>query len=304
MVRLERGKVLNDLPKPEGRRSSLLRSKLRTKWLLLAAVLAVAGSIAASGGRSGTATAAGADGAQSSRAQGAAKINSLQTVIDDMRLPHEGRPQGVPDSYDWVRGPTMGRGNHPPATWRALTAWGQLYEDAKGNPARNTRVEIRRMRTYVLSKRDGKWRRVQSSPGVAGAAYREDFSEDINKKADVRQEPEGGISVTAGGGYNFHFWPSGGRVTIDPRDIGGVFVTVEARLIVGDSREPDDRQRARYLLSVGADYWLSRSAKWDHFKTNDAVGLGRFKYVRATWQAFNFTTLSAKQLRRNPPPLE
>jgi hypothetical protein len=257
--------------------------------------------MAASAAAAQVTSGAGKNAAHSQRAE---KINSLQTVIDDMRLPHEGRPHGVPESYDWVRGPTMGRGNHPPATWHAMTAWGQLYEDAKGNPARNTRVEIRRMRTYVLSKRDGKWRRVQSSEGVTGAAYREDFAEDINKGTDVRHEPDGGISLTAGGGYNFHFWPSDGRATIDPRDIGGVFVTVEARLVVGDPKKPDDRASARYLVSVGADYWVNRSARWDHFKTNDAVGLGRFKYVTKEWQACNFTTLGAKQLRQNPPPLE
>jgi hypothetical protein len=125
-----------------------------------------------------------------------------------------------------------------------------------------------------------------------------------NKRPDLRHEADGSVSVTAGGGYNFHFWPTDGRVNIDPSDVGGVFITVEARLIVDDPAKPDDRARARYLLSVGADYWLSRSAKWDHFKTNDAVGLGRFKYLRVNWQAFNCATLTARELRRNPPPLE
>jgi hypothetical protein len=233
-----------------------------------------------------------------------AKINSLQPVIDDMTLPHEGRPHGVPASYDWAKGPKMALGNHPPAGWHAMTAWGQLYEDAKGNPARNTRVEIRNMRTYVLSRRDGRWRSVQSSKEVTGGAYREDFVDDINKKPDLRHEPDGGVSVTAGGGYNFHFWPPDGRAKIDPADIGGVFVTVEARLVVDNPSKPDDRSRARYLLSVGADYWVNRHANWDHFKTNDAVGVGRFKYVTERWQAFNFTTLKAHELRQNPPPLE
>ncbi|MEJ2009107.1 MAG: hypothetical protein P8Z30_13295 [Acidobacteriota bacterium] len=217
-------------------------------------------------------------------------INSLQNVIDDMTLPHQGRPMGVPDSYDWSHGPVMGRGNHPPATWHAITAWGQLYVDAKGNPARNTRVEIRRMQTYILSKRDGKWHRVQNSEGVEGAAFREDFAKNISRKPDVRHEPDGSVSVTAGGGYNFHFWPTDGRASIDPREVAGVFVTVEARLIVSNPNRPDDRSGARYLLSVGADYWVNRHAAWNHFKTNDAVAMGRFKYVTMTpwpWAASN-----------------
>lgn len=231
-------------------------------------------------------------------------VNSLQTIIDDMTLPHQGHPMGVPASYDWSHGPVMGLGNHPPPNWHAITAWGQLYVDARGNPARNTRVQIRRMQTYILSKRDGKWHRVQNSVGVDGAAFREDFAENISRKPDLRREPDGSVSVTAGDGYNFHFWPTDGRASIDPHDVAGVFVTVEARLIVGNPNKPDDRSRARYLASVGADYWVNLHAAWNHFKTNDAVAMGRFKYVTTQWQAFNCTTLTAKELRRNPPPLE
>lgn len=231
-------------------------------------------------------------------------INSLQTITDDMTLPHEGQPMGVPANYGWVHGPVMGLGNHPPATWHAITAWGQLYVSAQGNPAGNTRVQIRRMQTYILSKRDGRWHRVQSSEGMDGGAYREDFRDNINRKPDLKRLPDGSVSVTAGDGYNFHFWPTDGRATIDPHDIAGVFVTVEARLIVGDPHKPDDRSRARYLLSVGADYWVNRHAVWNHFKTNDAVAMGRFKYVTDRWQAFNCTTLTASELRRNPPPIQ
>jgi hypothetical protein len=231
-------------------------------------------------------------------------INSLETIVDDMTLPHEGRPHGVPDSYDWARHPVMGMGNHPPAAWRAITAWGQLYEDASGNPASNTRVGIRLIRTYLLSKRDGKWRLVQSSDDVHGAAYREDFVNDTNHAAGIRREPGGGVSVHAGGGFNFHFWPSTGRAEMEAADIAGVFTTVEARLIVDDPAKPDDRQSARYLLSMGGDYWLDRKAEWYHFKTNQGIATGRFKVVRVNWQAFNMTTLNREQLNKNRPPLE
>lgn len=234
----------------------------------------------------------------------AGQLNSVQTIVNDMTLPNQGRPMGVPASYDWAYKPVIGMGNKPPVIWHAITAWGQLYVDAGGNPASNTRVQIRRMRTYILNKQNRKWSLVQSSKGVEGAAYREDFAEDIHKKPDLRREPDETVSVTAGGGYNFHFWPSGGRASIDPSNIGGVFTTVEARLIVGDPNKPDDRSRARYILSVGADYWVNRHVKWDHFKTNGAVAMGRFKYVTKKWQAFNCTTLTAKQLRQNLPPLD
>jgi hypothetical protein len=230
-------------------------------------------------------------------------VNYVQVIINDMTLPHEGAPHGVPLNYDWALGPRVGMGDDP-GTFRAMTAWGQIYEEASGNPATNSRVQIRNMRAFLLGKKDGKWRLLQSSRRVEGAAYREDFAGDVNKPPDIRQEPDTTVSVTAGGGYNYHFWPSTGRASIDPDDVGGIFTTVQARLILNDSTKGDDRAAARYLLSTGGDYWLSLSAQWDNFKTNGDIGIGRFKYVRTQWQAFNMTSLTAAELRGNPPPGE
>lgn len=229
-------------------------------------------------------------------------LNSLETILYDMTGQHEGSPSGVPASYDWAKGPRMGMGNDPGA-FRALMAWGQVYEDAEGNPATNTRVQLRNMKAYVLSKKDGAWRVVQESVSVDGAAYREDFVADVNKPADVRAEAEG-VSVKLEPNYNFHYWPTSGRTEIDPTDIAGIFTTMQARLIVDDENKPDDRDKARYLLSMGADYWLDLTTQWDQFKTNGDVAIGKFKYVTPEWQAFNMTSLSEEELRKNPPPLE
>ena len=230
-------------------------------------------------------------------------VNSIETIIQDMTLPHEDRPHGLPDSCNWARHPRLGMGADP-KSFKALTAWGQVYEDAAGNPAANTRVHIRNLRAFILSKRDGRWHRVQDTGQIAGAAFREDFARNDNVPAAIRVENGGGISVQAGGGRNFHFWPATSRAAIDPQDIAGVFVTVQARLVLDDPARPDDRGQARYLLDVGGDYWRSRNSFWFFWKTNRDIAIGRFKYVRPTWQAFNMTTLSADELRRNPPPLE
>jgi hypothetical protein len=227
--------------------------------------------------------------------------NSLRIVMDDMKLPHEGRPRGVPSSCDWVSRPRVRNGNHPGA-FTAMVAWGQLYEDAAGNPATNTRVQIRDLRAYGLSRRDHRWRLLQRAWLVHGAAYSEDFADNINQPAAIRAEADGSLSVTAGNGYNFHFYAPA-RTSIDPSDIGGIFITVQARLVVNDPGLPDDRARARYLLNVGGDYWFSLTAQWDYWKTNGDIGIGRFKYVRTGWQSFNMTTLSESEIRRNPPPL-
>jgi len=230
-------------------------------------------------------------------------INSITTIIYDMTPPHEGMPHGVPTSYNWASEPRVGWGNNPQG-FQALTGWGQLYEAATGNPATNTRVQIRNIKAYMLSKRDSQWLLLQSSIKVEGAAYREDYVGDVSRAADIRYEPDGSVSVKVGLGYNFHFWPSNGRASIDPNDVGGILTNVEARLVIDNPQQVDDRSQARYLLSMGGDYWLNLTAKWDYWKTNGDIGIGKFKYVTTQWRAFNMTTLSPEQITQNPPPLE
>ncbi|RUT00376.1 hypothetical protein DSM106972_075040 [Dulcicalothrix desertica PCC 7102] len=235
--------------------------------------------------------------------QATGPINSVTTIISDMQAPQDAYPHGVPKHYSWANGAEIGMGNDP-KNFKAMMTWGQLYEAEQGNPATNTRVQIRNIKAYYLSKQDNQWRLLQSSKGVEGAAYREDFAGDANKPADVRSESDGTISAKAGGGHNYHFWTTGGRASINPNDIGGIFTTIEARLILDDPNKLDDRETARYLLNVGGDYWLDLSAGWDNFKTNGGIATGRFKYVTTDWQAFNMTTLPAAQIRTNEPPIE
>ncbi len=232
-------------------------------------------------------------------------VNYLQNILDDMQKPHEGNPHGVPLNYDWAQKPRVGMGTDP-GNFKAAIAWGQIYEDRLGNPATNTRVQVRNMQMYYFSKKQQKWIELQKTMQVEGNAYREDFVGDINKVADKRDESNngGGLSVTAGDGYNFHFWPKTDRVDIDPTDIEIIYSTVQARLIVDDSNKPDDRSTARYLLSMGGDYWYDKSVQWAEFKTNGDFAIGRFKYVTNEWQAFNAWAGNESVLRNNPPPIE
>ncbi len=219
-----------------------------------------------------------------------------------MTLPHEAKLHGVPDTYDWANGPRMGRGNNA-GDFKAFTAWGQVYESAVGNTATNTRVELRNIRAYLLSKKTNTWVLLQFTKDVEGAAFKEDFANNTSVEPQARREPDGSVSVTAGGGYNYHFWPSSGRATIDPADIAGVFTTVQARLILDDPAKPDDREKAQYLLGMGGDYWLSLTAQWQpDWSTVGDAAIGRMRFVTTEWQSFNMTTLSAEEIRKNPPP--
>jgi hypothetical protein len=226
---------------------------------------------------------------------------TLDEIINDMILSHEGLPHGVPLSVDWSQKPRKGA-SEPGVGWTAAIAWGQVYEWANGSPVTNTRIQIKDLEMYYLSKSDHKWHLLQKALKVNGANYVEDFAGDVNKPANIRTESDGSISTTCGGGYNFHFWPSTGRTTIPVNDVAGCFTTVKARIILNDKNGIDDRINARYLMSVGGDWWLSLTAPWDNWKTNWDIGIGRFRFITPEWKSFNMYSVPADTMFNNPPP--
>src|SRR5881227_2798995 len=225
-------------------------------------------------------------------------ISLAQQLASDMQGKNEGRPHGVPASYLWAQGPVTVMGNNANG-WHAITAWGVVQEAAEGNRARNARVNIRNMQCLLLRKADHNWVVLQHTNVPDGAAYVEDYSGNANRPADIRSEPDGSISVTAGAGYNFHFYARE-RASIDPNDIEGLVTSFEARLIVGDPNKPDDRPLARYLASSGADYYPALSGPWPGTLTfNPGVACGKLKYVSGNWRRFAMTTLTVDQLTQN-----
>ena len=212
---------------------------------------------------------------------------------------NEGYPHGVPLSYDWANGPVIDMGNNANGQ-QAITSWGVVYVASQGNPATNTRVNIRNMRLFFLQKATGKWLLLQNTSTPEGEAYPEDFQGN-SVAGDVRTESDGTISVTAGNGYNFHFYPSN-RAAINPKDIGGVVALFEARLIVANSAKADDRSIAQYLCSAGADYYPSVTGPG--IQNNPSVANGKLKYVQSAWRSFAMTTMTQSALESNPPPVD
>jgi len=230
--------------------------------------------------------------------------NSVALIAQDMRLPHQARLHGVPAYFDWYSGPRINMGLDPRG-FAAMTAWGQVYEAAAGSPATNTRVELRNIRAYYLSAVDHSWHVLQASGSVEGDAYTENYEGNVNTASDIRPEADGGLSVTVGGGLNFHFWPAADRGELPPPgDIAGIFASVQARLIVDDPGKPDDRAQARLLVGMGGDYWRDADAQWaPDYANNDDIAIGRHRYVKSGWMWFNMTTMSLAELRKYPPPL-
>ncbi len=228
--------------------------------------------------------------------------NVITSIAADMQGRNEGHPHGVPADWGMARGSFIGMGNNPKG-WRAATSWGVVYEAAEGNPSTNARVNLRKVQLFVLSKRSGKWSRLQNTNTPEGSAYRENFSGQHNKPADVRRESDGTISVTVGDGFNYHFFPAP-RARINPSDVGGVLALVQARLILADPTGPDDRGSARVLVGSGGDYYPDLTGGWGSGSANPSIGGGKMKYVKRYWRFFAFTTLSAAQLRKNPPPVQ
>jgi hypothetical protein len=227
-------------------------------------------------------------------------INTVQTILDDMRLAPEGYPHGVPSSWDWYQGAVVDAGNNP-GKYAAVNGWGQVYTEASGNPATNTRVQVRDIRAFMLSKRTNTWRQLQYSHAVDGEAFYEDFRNDYSKPGDVRTESDGSTSVKLFPGFNFHFWPQGTLGAIDPTDVGAIFVTFQARLVVDDPAKPDDRSIAKLIANCGQDYYMPEGTTP---MTWIDGGVSRFKYVTSNWRAYNYTTGTSTQLNAYPPPLQ
>jgi len=228
----------------------------------------------------------------------------VQLLIDDMTIPNAVKPHGI-EGADWATGPRIGQGDRWPEGWTCATQWGQIYFASDGSPAVNVRVAIREPAYWILSRRNGKWQRVQYSVRPEGAAYREDFANDDSVSADVRQEPDGSVSIRLIPGHNYHFWPSDpGRVSVDVTDVAGQASVFYARLLVDDPAKPDDRGQARLIGSCGGDHWRAHGVPWKaDWSNNGDWAIGRFKLLTSEWQACTACTVPADALRRNPPPV-
>jgi hypothetical protein len=226
-----------------------------------------------------------------SQTEGARALTRL--LISDMSQPSERMPQGVPSWYDWARGPRA-RPLAPLRSFQAFTSWGQLYQCAGTRPAPGEAVELRDLQTWVLLRGSRRWRRIQFSSDLEGAAFAEDYQGPTLRARYVPTPAE--TTVQPISGHNFHFWPGSGRVSLLASQVLGVIVSVRARL---RSTGPPGTPTPCLVLSVGGDMWRWLGAQPITGASGD-VGIGRFKRLERRWRLFTMSSAPAGLLKRFP----
>ena len=281
-----------------------------------------------------TSTSTSTGGATTTTSSGT--TNSVDTLVNDMKLNNDLVLAGVPPERGYAAGPgfvVMGndpRGTRTPTWWnpantyyKSSAYWNQIVPwmvifDGVGNAATNTRVELRNMKAYYKSRSSGQW--ILLSQGtIDGENYPKGLNTTPAARPDIISLAGGVVSVRPPStDLHFHGWCCA-RSLPAPADIAAIHITLQSRLTVHDPSQPDDRSAARYLIQVGGDYYPDSSMSTRAFAPdywNPGIGLSRSKLVRNTWQSYSFTTLDVAiqdpggaaiteaELRRAPPPLD
>lgn len=219
---------------------------------------------------------------------------------------NEGHPHGVPKDWRFYTGPVVTEGNNPCASMTpcnrtvAMTYWGTIYADTAGNPATNTRVNIRNCHSYWLNRSTHAWNHFGPENNPTVENYPENFSGE-SSNANTRTESDGTLSVKLSSGKVSHFFGPYPRIEFPRAEFGGVVNYCEMRLIVDDSSLSDDRASAKIIGNIGGDFYPA--ARGAGIANNPGIGGGKYKYVLTAWRSFGMTTVSYETLIANPPPL-
>jgi hypothetical protein len=216
-------------------------------------------------------------------------------IAADMVGPSDGSPHGWPFSTSPVV-------NSLPSGMSFLEWWSDLYVDAAGNPATNSRITVRNVQMWWLNTATSQWvNGFGPTNSFDGGYYNEDFSGTQLSSISFVDTPDGrGYATTAGKvAHTFAPFP---RVQIDPANFGGVVVVAEAKLALINPTGTDDRSTAKYLFQVGADPYPSGNGPG--IDNNTALVASKFKSVTSAWQSFSATTLSQSALEANPPRVD
>lgn len=138
--------------------------------------------------------------------------------------------------------------------WNAVVPWVTIYPGAT-HSATNTRVEISNFKCLVYSISQKNWVDLTANDTKIPTSqnnYNFNLLTAIGS-ADSRVEASGNVS------YKLNVSKNPIKFSLNPKriygeDVGGVFITCDAKLILDNGGGTDDRASAHLLVSVGADY--------------------------------------------------
>ena len=215
-------------------------------------------------------------------AQALPAADPVQDLIDSMQkdsdLPASGgKPAafnpgvGFPGTYESVRDACAGHSNLADLLDYVVT-WTWIWE-GKDNTATNTRVACRHARAYWLSKSTGKWNLafdVRPSgmtwpmtwkDGKCTTPFMEPGKVSGRGIGNQRNEDAEVMSCKPDLNTNYELW---GKAVIGHEaflDVKAWYLATDVRLIVDDPTRPDDRDLAKYIVTVGADFKTSQLDK-------------------------------------------
>ncbi|WP_413575416.1 RICIN domain-containing protein [Bdellovibrio sp. HCB290] len=234
---------------------------------------------------------------------------TLDKLFSDMTTASEAIP--INPVYEWQYGPKVTmvapRGDAIPSwfpynkpTWLYDAISWFVLQEAQGNKAVNSRVEISGLRMYFLSESSRKWVRMD----YVAAPYTETWQYPF----DIAS-PSGNAGNLLRPVYPKFYHGYGKNLAINPQDVRATFIAVDFRLVVIDPSKPDDRAVAKYVVDVGGDYWPGNGAGHGSWPYAPGMGNSRFLLATPNWNTSalivpnTFLGASMEELRKNPPPL-
>lgn len=224
---------------------------------------------------------------------------------------NEGHPHGVPTTWDFYSRAFIADGNNPcnsvsPCnTNMAYVYWGVIYADANGNPATNTRINIKACKSYYYDTSISDW--VASGPYNAPEVqyYAENYDPNVvETTANTRTEADGSISVLPASGKVSHFYGPPSRIPFVKANWGGVVNYCQMRLVVDNASLTNDTASAKLLGGLGGDFYPSTTT--NGISNNNGIGGGKMKYISTTWRSFAMSSLTYAQIMALPkqPPID
>lgn len=218
--------------------------------------------------------------------------DKLLEINQDLLQAHELSPSGVPAGYDWFKRSRLGAGNNV-GTYAATTGWGQLFW-VKGANESSDYLQIRNFNFLVCHGEQRKWELLQSGP-IEGRQFSASYVNNTNIPAKYFDNKDGVATVSFEKDTAFHFWPSQGQVNLPSKEVCGVLVLLQARLIPEYKKTVDSRS---FLIGAGADYWTKINSKWDKYRTNTDIAIGRLRLVHKEWEWYGMSTASDEDIKR------